>query len=348
MLVKNKLVIAWMILGLILIFFQIIIGGVTRLTGSGLSITKWEIVTGVVPPMSAEGWQGEFEKYQATPQYQKLNKGMTIGEFKFIYFWEYLHRLWARSMGIIFLFPFLYFVRKGWIKHEIVKRLIILAVIAGFVGLFGWIMVASGLIDRPWVNAYKLSIHLCLALLVYGYLLWTILLSLFAGKMLPDKSDRWFLTFLLLLCIQVFLGGVMSGMRAALLYPTWPDMQGEFVPSVLYGPSSWSVSNFVDYDKGIFMGSLVQFLHRIFGYTLFISGLYLFWRFRVRAENTFFSIVRWVFISLLVCQVLLGIQLLLSSIGSIPVVYGVLHQAVAILVLSCALCLYYDRRYSSI
>lgn len=346
MLVKNKFVIAWMLLGLLLIFLQIIIGGVTRLTGSGLSITKWEIVTGVLPPLSASGWQEEFELYQVTPQYEKLNQGMSLSDFKFIYFWEYLHRVWARSMGIIFLFPFIYFMRRKWLDSMISKRLVILALLAGLVGLFGWIMVASGLIDRPWVNAYKLSVHLCLALLVYGHLLWTILLSTYVGKKLRSDGHVWIRSFLFLLMLQIFIGGLMSGMKAALFYPSWPDMQGSFIPEVLKTSASWNVDNFVDYDKSSFAGALVQWLHRMMGYLLFISGLGLFWKYRVRSKSMLFLIVKWVFISLLICQVMLGIQVLLKSVGSIPVLYGVLHQAVAILVLSCTLCLFYDSKYS--
>ena len=156
----RKAVKVWLIIGLVMIFFQVVIGGVTRLTGSGLSITKWEIVTGTLPPLSDSQWLEEFELYKATPQYQKINEGMSLSDFKFIYFWEYFHRLWARSMGFVFLFPFLFFWWKGWIDKPLMQRLGITVLLAAIVASFGWIMVASGLIDRPWVIAYKLTSRL--------------------------------------------------------------------------------------------------------------------------------------------------------------------------------------------
>ena len=164
----------WLCIGLFMVFMQIIIGGITRLTGSGLSITKWEIVTGTFPPLTEEAWHVEFDLYKETPQYQKINRNMNLSKFKFIYFWEYFHRVWARSMGFIFLFPFLYFWKKGYLDHTLKKRLGITVGIAAIVAVFGWIMVASGLVNRPWVNAYKLTWHLSLALILYGYLFYVI------------------------------------------------------------------------------------------------------------------------------------------------------------------------------
>jgi len=150
----------WLFIGLVMIFVQVLLGGITRLTGSGLSITKWEIVTGILPPMSQEAWQAEFDLYKATPQYQKINEGMSLSEFKFIYFWEYIHRLWARMMGFVFIIPFVVFLFKGHLDKALIKRLGGVVLMAAIVASFGWIMVASGLEDRPWVNAYKLSLHL--------------------------------------------------------------------------------------------------------------------------------------------------------------------------------------------
>ena len=154
----------WLLVGIIMIFFQVVIGGVTRLTGSGLSITKWEIILGTFPPVNAQQWMEAFDLYKATPQYQQINEGMNLKEFKFIYFWEYFHRLWARLMGFVFLIPFLLFYFRGFFDKWLTKRLVIVFLLAALVASFGWIMVASGLIHRPWVNAYKLTMHLSLAL----------------------------------------------------------------------------------------------------------------------------------------------------------------------------------------
>ena len=153
----------WLLTGVFMLFVQIIVGGITRLTGSGLSITKWEIITGTIPPLNAVQWDAAFDLYQATPQYQKINQGMSLAEFKFIYFWEYIHRLWARAMGFVFLIPFIYFAIKGWIDRKLMKNLGIVVLLAALAASFGWIMVNSGLKDRPWVNAYKLAVHLGIA-----------------------------------------------------------------------------------------------------------------------------------------------------------------------------------------
>ena len=178
----RRIVGAWLILGVFLVFFQIIIGGITRLTGSGLSITEWEIVIGSMPPTSAEKWESEFDKYKETPQYEKINQGMSMDDFKFIYFWEWLHRFWARWMGVVFIIPFLFFLFKRWLTRPWIFKLIMVMLLASLVASFGWIMVASGLIDRPWVDAYKLTMHLALALVVFAYLVWL------SADMLRDES----------------------------------------------------------------------------------------------------------------------------------------------------------------
>jgi len=325
---------------------QVVIGGVTRLTGSGLSITKWEIVTGTLPPMNAAVWEAEFDLYKATPQYQKINVGMSMSEFKFIYFWEYFHRLWARSMGFVFLIPFLIFWRKGMLPTSLRKDLGIVVLLAAVVATFGWIMVASGLIDRPWVNAYKLTLHLNLALLTFSYLLWTTLKVTVARTSVIHNSTmrKWITGILVILGLQLFLGGIMSGMKAALYYPTWPDMHGVYVPETLYTPGDYSVQNLIDYDKKAFAPALIQFLHRNLGYLLFFSGLFFFVRSRNIQGSSLFHILSGVLISLLIIQVLLGIFTLLGSQGSIPVDLGVYHQIGAILVLGTVISLLYLSR----
>jgi len=204
-----------------MVFMQIVIGGITRLTGSGLSITEWEIVTGTLPPMSDEGWQVEFDKYKSTPQYLKINRDMEMGSifspdtFKFIYFWEYLHRLWARTMGFIFLFPFLFFLIRKMIPGSLVRRLGVVIGLAALAATFGWIMVASGLIERPWVNAYKLSLHLCIGIAVFIALWWAFIRYTHPNKIIYKihipSYTKWMLVFII---IQIFLGGVMSGTKS--------------------------------------------------------------------------------------------------------------------------------------
>jgi heme a synthase len=208
----------WLIIGIVMVFMQVVIGGVTRLTGSGLSITTWDIVFGTIPPLNAAQWDEAFELYKSTPQYQKINQGMSMSEFKFIYFWEYFHRLWARTMGFVFLFPFLYFLLVGKLSKVLVKDLSIVIMLTVFVASLGWIMVASGLINRPWVNAYKLTFHLCVALIMFGYLLWTTF-KVFSPQRLVINNVLLITgarLFLFILAIQIFLGGIMSGMKAGL------------------------------------------------------------------------------------------------------------------------------------
>ena len=337
----------WLCIGLFMVFMQIIIGGITRLTGSGLSITKWEIVTGTFPPLTQDAWNAEFDLYKETPQYEKINRNMSLSKFKFIYFWEYFHRVWARSMGFVFLFPFLYFWRKGYLDNSLKNRLAITVGLAAVVAVFGWIMVASGLVNRPWVNAYKLTWHLSLALILYGYLLYVTYKVINRKPRVTDsaiaKPILWILTILI---VQIMLGGMMSGMRAALSYPTWPDMYGAFIPDVLLQASNWNISNFVMYDSNTFMPALIQFLHRGVAYILFIAiALFSF----IQLKRSLPAHLRnGTIFMLLVCilQMILGIITVILSKGMIPVLWGVLHQGVAIILLSSVLYLIFSVKKS--
>jgi cytochrome c oxidase assembly protein subunit 15 len=340
----KRVVRIWLIIGLIMVFFQVVIGGITRLTGSGLSITEWEIVTGTFPPTNAADWQTEFEKYQTTPQYQKINAGMSVSEFKFIYFWEYFHRLWARTMGFVFIIPFLFFWRKGWLPKPLMKRLGIVVGMAAVVASFGWIMVASGLIERPWVNAYKLTLHLSLAFILFSYLLWTIFHTFSPNKQvihnLKFKKLAIFIT--IVVAIQIILGGLMSGMKAGLYYPTFPDMAGAVIPEVVLTSSEWNVENLKHYDSTKFAPALVQVLHRSTAYLLTISILAFFFMARKLNFTRRFMVGNVLLISMLVIQVLLGIFTLINCKGTIPVGLGVLHQAGALVLLTIALWVNYQ------
>jgi cytochrome c oxidase assembly protein subunit 15 len=336
---KNIWVRNWLLIGVVLILFQIVIGGVTRLTGSGLSITKWEIVVGTLPPLNERQWTDAFDLYKDTPQYEKLNQGMTLGAFKFIYFWEYFHRLWARVMGLAFLVPFLIFSFRGLISRPLLKKLIVVFLLAVLVAIFGWIMVASGLIERPWVNAYKLSIHLGLAMSCLLYLFHTYLWYLsdrIEEIKIPKALYKLALLFFGFLIVQLLLGGIVSGMRAALLYPSWPDMNGVYLPAILTDINNWNSTNFSNYDSGPFMSALAQFLHRNLAY--FIVVLHVFFLWRLRLSGLLFT-SRFIFVVslLLILQVVLGILTLLYSVGSIPVFLGVAHQLCAFLLLLSAL-----------
>jgi len=329
----------WLIAGLVMIFVQVIVGGITRLTGSGLSITEWEIVTGTLPPVNEAAWEVEFEKYKATPQYAKINEGMTMGDFKFIYFWEYIHRLWARLMGFVFAIPLAVFWARGMVDKPLLKRLGVVFLLAALVASFGWIMVASGLIERPWVNAYKLTMHLSLALILFSYLFWTTLKVVQPQpRRLGDSMlKKGAIAVTAIGALQIVLGGVMSGMKAGLYYPTWPDMNGEAVPEVLLSASNWTVENFVNYDATLFMPALIQIFHRTTAYILTALVLWFAYQGLKRAETPHLRVGIYLLVSVLATQVVLGVLTVVNSIGTVPVGLGVYHQAGALLLLSAVL-----------
>lgn len=341
-----KAVQIWLMIGVFMVFMQVVIGGVTRLTGSGLSITKWEIVTGTLPPLNAAQWQEEFEEYQATPQYQKINEGMSMSEFKFIYFWEYFHRLWARSMGFVFLIPFLFFYFKGWIDRPLLRRLGVVVLLAALAASFGWIMVASGLVNRPWVNAYKLTLHLSIALAVYSTLFWTLLTTFTSYPQVIHTVllKKWGLWIAILLGVQIVLGGIMSGMKAGLFYPTWPQMNGDWIPAVVLNGSEWNSLNFIHYDRGPFMSALVQLMHRSLAYALVIIVLWYFYKAMTNAPKGPFRSALPLLPLMIFIQVLLGIFTLLYCKGTVPVGLGVFHQAGALVLLTIILFLNYHLR----
>lgn len=335
----NKYIKFWLYTGCIMLFFQIVIGGITRITGSGLSITKWEIVTGTLPPMNSGQWEEEFDLYKQTPQYEKINQGMSMSEFKFIYFWEYFHRLWARLMGFVFLIPFLVFAYKRWLNKTILKHLGFVILSAMGAATFGWIMVASGLVERPWVNAYKLSLHLSIALLTLALLVWLVF-KVELDKTMERRIQlfyRWSRIFFIALLVQMFFGAVLSGMRAALYYPSWPDMNGTYFPAILLDAESWSWAGIIDYDQDALMPALIHVLHRNWAYVVYALGIYMAYKvLRYPLQRLVYvnNIALIVFLNL---QVVLGILVLLYTDSSIPVFLGVMHQAIAIFIFVSAL-----------
>lgn len=334
----------WLFIGVVMIFCQVVIGGVTRLTDSGLSITEWAVIQGTVPPLNEAAWQEAFDKYKkaAKKQYETLHAEMSLSEFKVIFFWEYLHRLWARLMGLVFLIPFLYFYFRGMLPNWLLKRLGVVIFLATLAAIFGWIMVKSGLNNdkRTWVSAYKLVIHLGIATTLFGYLFWTWLLAsvpLIKTQDIPSlrKMSFWLLITLL---IQILLGGLMAGMRAGLIHPHFPlFVQGERLWNAIVVNFNTDIQQLIDYEPNIFAKAVVQVLHRFTAWILVFFGVF----FSLKAIKTgsLYPIRRGVvfFLSVLIVQFLLGIFTVIHSVGRVPITLGTLHQCTALILFAALL-----------
>lgn len=334
----------WLLIGVAMVLIQVAIGGITRLTGSGLSITRWEVITGTLPPMNEAQWEAAFDLYKDSPQYQKVTTGMSMGEFKFIYFWEWFHRLWARLLGVVFLVPFVWFIATKRMTRPLMAKAGIAFLLGGLVGAFGWLMVASGLNDRPMVSPYKLALHLSLAIVTLCYLYW-VALQILAQKD-PDRSSlsgirKWALMLTVLVSVQIILGALVSGMRAAPFYPTWPLMNGSFVPAVMQDVSNWTLGSFLHFDREMFPVAFVQFAHRNLAYLIVVlAAIVLVKAFRM-ARNSGTRQALAITGGVMAVQVLLGIFTLVGSVGSVPLTLGVLHQVVAIVLLMALLWVIY-------
>ncbi len=305
-----------------MIMIQVLLGGITRLTGSGLSITEWDPIMGMIPPLNHQDWMIAFQKYQQTPQSLLLNSDFTLSQFKNIFFWEWFHRFWARSLGIVFLIPFIYFLVKKWFTKAMTKPMIILFLLGGLQGLVGWIMVASGLTgDRVSVDHYKLAAHFISAMILLCYTLWFAMTLLFSesNKTHAPKLRHFTLVVLVVLGIQLVYGAFMAGLHAALAASTWPGVNGQFFPTIFFGGDPWLYS---------ISGSLinVQWIHRGMAYILAI--LIVFWWIKARrtTKNQPLSRLAIVPIILVLIQITLGVLTVLNSTTKIPVTWAVLHQ----------------------
>jgi len=304
----------------------LVVGGITRLTLSGLSIVEWDPIMGVVPPLSAEAWQDAFERYQATPDYS-WRSGMTLADFRVIYFWEYLHRLLARAIGIVFLVPFVVFWARGWLEAPLLRRALLLFGLGAAQGVMGWLMVASGLVDRPSVSHYRLAAHLSLAFIIFGYAIW-LTRELRVG---PERGARGALASPsrvrdlavvgALLAAQIVWGAFVAGLRGGKFYPTFPRMGGEWVPRELLfmepAPRNFLVNPIA-----------VQWTHRVIGTLLLLAAVGVAWRvLRTNADRFSRRFAR-ALAGGVAAQYALGI---LTLVSLVPVGLGVLHQLVALL-----------------
>lgn len=325
---KNKVLAYWWILGVGMLLGQILLGGITRLTGSGLSITEWKAILGFLPPMNEQDWNLAFVKYQQFGQYKLLNTTMMLSEFKSIYFWEWFHRLWARILGFAAVIPLLFFMYKKIVNRQDIIRIIVAIVLGAVAGTVGWIMVQSGLKQNTvLVNPVNLTSHILVATIIVGYVLRTALEYLYPKQYTKyDTVNRkYFLVLIILVFIQIGLGALVAGSKAALVCTTFPLMNGHYYPVEM----NFSNSDVYEFSTKL----LFQFIHRNTAYLIFFYVLFLFYKTKNVAAQFQFHRTRW-FLLIMVCiQVLLGILTLLYSQGKVPVILGVLHQLGAFLLL---------------
>lgn len=329
----------WLILCLALIACMVLLGGYTRLSGSGLSITEWKPIHGSIPPLNAEEWQEEFLKYQQIPQYQQVNKGMDLEEFKTIFWPEFWHRNLGRLIGIVFILPLLFFYFRNIISRPFAYRLGGIFLLGGLQGLMGWIMVASGLKDLLFVSHVKLAMHLGLAFILFGLILWALLRVLSANSKNGVAIARtpayvkYFAGFVGLLFIQILFGAFMAGLHAGMIYNTFPKMDGYWLH-----PDVWNFS-------GIWLENiaLIQFLHRSLAVSLVIYAII--WFVRYRSEERIIHCKKWIisFFALLSVQCILGI---LTLIKVVPLQLALKHQFTGLLLFAVSVILLYKISHS--
>jgi heme a synthase len=319
----------WLLAVAAMIFAMVLVGGATRLTESGLSITEWQPVTGTIPPLSETAWQAEFEKYKAIPQYQQMNRGMSLAEFKTIFWWEWAHRLLGRLIGAAFLLPFLWFLWRGRVEPGLRSRLWAIFGLGALQGAVGWWMVASGLAERTEVSQYRLAFHLTLACVIYVAIMWTA--ERLATRPAPAVAPRLRVTAVVLLVLvlaQIYLGALTAGLRAGLTYNTWPLIDGAFVPSgahLFFNQPLW---------RNFFENTLtVQFEHRMMAYTVLIVAL-------LQAVDAVWSKARG---PAATCAVVLALAVMLQAtlgiltlLHQVPIRLGLAHQGMALVVLTIA------------
>ena len=314
---KNRHVIIWLLLITFLVGLMIIVGGLTRLTDSGLSITKWDLVMGIFPPFTLSDWNNAFNLYKEIPEFKLINQTMTLAEFKIIYWWEYGHRLLGRIIGLLYVIPLIYFTYKKIFSGRILFSLYFIFFLICLQGFVGWYMVQSGLVDRTDVSHYRLSLHLTLAFIIFIYLFWNFLLyydqKLYSGKKLPFYLP---LIFFFLIILQISIGAFVSGLDAGQIYQTWPLMNQNFFPD------DSSINDLLSI-KVFETPSLLQFLHRNLAYLIFFIFIIIFY---IIISNNNYSHLKnisiYIFIFLLI-QIFLGILTILSGAN---IAYASIHQ----------------------
>jgi cytochrome c oxidase assembly protein subunit 15 len=320
----------WLLTGVGMIIIQVLLGGITRLTESGLSITEWKPITGTLPPLNDAAWQIEFDKYKGTDQFKYVHQYFTLSEFKFIFFWEWFHRTWARLMGLVFLVGFVYFLATKKFEKRMIQPMVILFILGGLQGFIGWFMVKSGLVpEKYFVGHVELTTHFIAALGLLSYTLW-FALSLIVKeeqKVQDTKLKNFLLLILGVLFFQLIYGGFMAGLRAAITAPTWPDINGSMIPA--------AISELSPITKNLVANPItIHFIHRGLAYLLTILIGIWWYRSRAVVHKKLFSRLRITVMSLVLLQLLLGVLTVLNA--TYPnrlVVLGVSHQFIAMVLL---------------
>lgn len=323
----NKKVIYWLLTGCALIFIMVVVGGITRLTHSGLSISNYKLISGTIPPTGEVEWQEAFELYQQYPEYQKLNNHFSLQDFKDIYFWEWLHRVIGRFIGLVFFLPFVYFLITKQLSKPTIRKSIILLIMGGFQGFLGWYMVKSGLVDNPDVSHYRLSAHLTTAFLTFAYTFWVALDLLFPNKKdINTKLRNLIRIALVILIVQIVYGAFVAGLDAGFIHNHWPLMnESKFIHETVYIEQNPLYKNFIEGKSG------VQFVHRIIAYLVVISiGLIWFKSKKITLTAWQQKGINWLLL-LVTVQFVLGVSTLVLHV---PVWLGVAHQIGAFFLLS--------------
>jgi heme a synthase len=327
---SQRQIAAWLLIGVGMIVIQVLLGGITRLTESGLSITEWKPITGTLPPLNDVAWQAEFDKYKVTDQFKYVHQDFTLREFKFIFFWEWFHRSWARLMGLVFLTGFIYFLVKEKFNKGMTRPMIFLFLLGGLQGFIGWFMVKSGLVpEKYFVGHVELTTHFIAALGLLCYTLWFALSLLIKPrqKLIHASLQRYLLLILAVLFVQLIYGGFMAGLRAAPTAPTWPDINGSMIPAAMNELSPFS--------KNLVANPItIHFIHRGLAYLLLLLIAVCWYKARIVTGNILFSKLRSAILLLVLLQVLLGILTVLNATHpNRLVMLGVSHQFVAMVLL---------------
>ncbi|RYY67953.1 MAG: heme A synthase [Chitinophagaceae bacterium] len=326
---NRKQVAYWLLLGVFMIIIQVVIGGITRLTESGLSITEWKPITGTLPPLNETAWMAEFDKYRNTDQFKYVHQHFSLSDFKFIFFWEWFHRVWARLLGVVFLIGFVYFIARKKFDKSMIRPMIVLFILGGLQGLVGWIMVKSGLVpEKFYVGHVELTTHLIAALVLLVYTAW------FAFSLLPSMQQKlaapsvrkYLLAISVLLLFQLIYGGFMAGLKAAATAPTWPDINGQYFPKAMLDDGSLA-NNLLNNPI------MVHFMHRGIAYLLLIVVIAYFMKARKFFHHSLFARLNTIFLLLFIVQVALGIFTVLNATNKQALVWlGVSHQFIAMMI----------------